>query len=296
MRNTRLKSILFFAPYLTCFLLFWLTPFVYGLILSLHKYSLTRGNGGFVGLENYANLFNKSSLYGEMFQSRMMNTLLFVVISVIPLVVIGLLLALLVQSLPSRVRNVFRTIFFISYAVSVTAVSAIFRWLLAGNGGYVNTLLVSSGIVKTAVPFLETQPFAWVSILIATIWWTIGFNMIMFINALNEIDISLKEAAALDGAGAIGRFIYIVLPGIKNVLFFVLMNTVIASFNLFGQCQLMTKGGPGQSTRTIMYGIFDVVLEKSNLGMGSAMALLTGLIMMAISLLQYFLTNRQGAE
>jgi multiple sugar transport system permease protein len=143
------------------------------------------------------------------------------------------------------------------------------------------------------MPWLEVQPFAWVSILIATIWWTIGFNMIMFINAINEIDPFLYEAAALDGAGEFHRLIHIILPGIKNVTFFILMNTIIASFNLYGQCMLMTKGGPGQSTQTIIMAINNVIFDKNDLGKGTAMALLTGMVMMAVSLLQFFFSREK---
>lgn len=291
MKPSKAKSFLFFLPYLICFLLFWLTPFVYGVILSTRKYSLTKGDGGFIGFSNYLKLFDESSIYGHLFLNGMKNTLLFVVISVIPLVIVGLALALLVQSLPRRAQKIYRTIFFISYAVSVTAVSAIFRWMFAGNGGYLNSVLMSLGILKESVPWLESQPYAWFSILAATLWWTVGFNMILFINALNEIDSFIFEAASLDGAVGLKRLWYITLPSIKNVFFFVLMNTIIASFNLYGQTNLMTRGGPGQSTQTVIMATAGVVFDKNNLGIGTAMALVTGIIMMLISLMQFFFTR-----
>ncbi len=293
MKVSKVRSTMFFLPYLLCFLTFWATPFVYGVYLSFRKYTLTKGDAGFVGLDNFIRIFETGSTYNHLFFLGLKNTILFVVISVIPLVVIGLGLALLVYFLPERLRPVFRTIFFISYAVSVTTVAAIFKWLFEGNGGYINSFAIRYGLLSKPILWLETLPYAWISITIATVWWTIGFNMMLFINALNEIDSSIIEASSLDGAKGLKLLRYIILPNIKNVFFFVLMTSVIASFNLFGQSYLMTKGNPGQSTQSLIQVIQGVVLDKNNLSMGIVMSLLMGIIIMAFSITQFFLTREQ---
>lgn len=163
---------MFIAPFLVCFGLFWLAPFVYGIYMSLHKLSPTRGNMGFIGLQNFLDLFNRDSMYSEAFFLGLKNTVIFVLVSVPLLVLVSLILALLVDNLPKKVQGFFRTIFFMSYAVSVTSVSAIFVWLFSGNGGFINNMLVKMHIISQPVPWLEAQPFALIVLVITTIWWT----------------------------------------------------------------------------------------------------------------------------
>jgi multiple sugar transport system permease protein len=220
------------------------------------------------------------------------NTLYFVVISVPPLVLISLGLALVIDNLPKRLKPIYRTIFFISYSISVTAVSAIFLWLFNGNGGYFNNVLESIGVIREPINWLGEQPYAWLTILITTVWWTIGFNMMLFINALDEVDSALYEAADLDGAGALSKFISVTWPQIRNVAFFIIIMTVIASFNLYGQTKLITGGGPEQSTNSLIMNIQTSVFGMNQLGIGSAMAIIMGLIMMVIIVLQYWLSYR----
>lgn len=284
---------MFIAPFLVCFGLFWLAPFVYGIYMSLHKLSLTRGNMGFIGLQNFLDLFNRDSMYSEAFFLGLKNTVIFVLVSVPLLVLVSLILALLIDNLPKKVQGFFRTIFFMSYAVSVTSVSAIFVWLFSGNGGFINNMLVKMHIISQPVPWLEAQPFALIVLVITTIWWTIGFNMMLFINALNGIDTALYEASAIDGANFWNQFKSIIFPGIKSVFAFVTLTTVIASFNVFGQPQLITKGGPTQSTKSLIMVIQQTIFDGNNLGMGTAMALLMGVVVMIFALLQNFLTREK---
>lgn len=293
MKVSKWKSTMFIAPFLVCFGLFWLAPFAYGIYMSLHKLSLTRGNMGFIGLQNFLDLFNKDSMYSEAFFLGLKNTIIFVLVSVPLLVVISLGLALLVDNLPKKVQGFFRTVFFLSYAVSVTSVSAIFVWLFSGNGGFINNMLVKMHVISQPVPWLEAQPFALIVLVITTIWWTIGFNMMLFINALNGIDTALYEASSIDGANFWNQFKSIIFPGIKSVFAFVTLTTVIASFNVFGQPQLITKGGPTQTTKSLIMVIQQTIFDGNNLGMGTAMALLMGVVVMIFALLQNFLTREK---
>lgn len=293
MKVSKWKSTMFISPFLVCFGLFWLAPFVYGIYMSVHKLSLTRGNMGFIGLQNFLDLFNKDSMYSEAFFLGLKNTVIFVLISVPLLVLISLGLALLVDNLPKKVQGFFRTIFFMSYAVSVTSVSAIFVWLFSGNGGFINNMLVKMHIISQPVPWLEAQPFAMIVLVLTTIWWTIGFNMMLFINALNGIDTALYEASSIDGANFWNQFKSIIFPGIKSVFAFVTLTTVIASFNVFGQPQLITKGGPTQTTKSLIMVIQQTIFDGNNLGMGTAMALLMGVVVMIFALLQNFLTREK---
>jgi multiple sugar transport system permease protein len=153
--------------------------------------------------------------------------------------------------------------------------------------------MMNIGIIKKAVPWMEQQPFVWVSLTVATVWWTIGYNMMLFVNALNEIDPQLYEASAIDGARYWKQFRYIIFPGIKNVFYFVLMTTIIASFNVYGQPRLMTKGGPGESTKPVIMVITSTIMDRNDLGIGSAMTLLMGIVIVICSIGQYFLTKEK---
>jgi multiple sugar transport system permease protein len=291
--STKTWAILMVSPFILCFILFWLAPMFLGVWVSLHNWNLSSGNNGFIGLQNYIDILTPGSLYNEAFMLALKNTLVFVVISVPPLVIIALGLALLLDQLPAKLKPVFRTIYFISYSISVTAVSAIFLWLFNENGGFINNLFLSIGILDKPISWLSEQPYAWTSVLIATVWWTIGFNMMLFINGLDEVDPSLYEAADLDGANGFKKFIYITLPQIKNVAFFIIIMTVISSFNLYGQSKLITAGGPEQSTTTLTMSIQNTVFGMNQLGVGSSMAILMGIIMLFVTASQYFMSYRK---
>lgn len=292
MKKKRSEAILFFAPFAICFAMFWLLPFGYGVYMSMCKFSLTKGNRGFIGIDNYAKIFSPDSLYFEAFMRGLSQTLIFVVASVPALVLVALLLALIVEALPQRTKAFYRTTYFMSYAISVTAVAAVFKWLFNGNGGYINSVLTSLGMLKAPIQWIETQPYAWVTLVIATVWWTVGYNMILFINALNGIDPALYEAADVDGANYTQKLFAITLPSINPVMGYVTLTSIIASFNMFGQSDLITRGGPRNTTSTLIGEINATIFNNSNLGVGTAMALVMGLIVTMLALLQQY-TQRE---
>ncbi|MGW9103435.1 carbohydrate ABC transporter permease [Priestia megaterium] len=292
-KSSKKWAILLISPFLIFFIVFWLAPLLYGGWISFHNWNVSNGDNGFNGLDNYIKILTPGTVFNQLFIKGLINTLVFVVISVPPLIIISLGLALVIDNLPSFLKAFFRTVFFLSYAVSVTAVSALFLWLFNGNGGFINNSLLSSGLIDTPINWLNSQPFAWVAILVATVWWTIGFNMLLFVNALDEVDGSLYEAADLDGAGPLAKLRYVTLPEIRNVMVFILMTTVIASFNLYGQTKLITGGGPEKSTTTLTMNIQQTVFDLNQLGIGSAMAILMGIIMMFVTGAQYWLSYKK---
>ena len=293
MKKKTMTGVLFVLPFILFFMMFWLIPFVYGIVMSVSKYSLVKGNQGFVGLDNYIKILFSSSMYNKSFWLGMKNTMIFVILTTPFLVLGSLALALLLDRLPDRVKGIFRTIYFASYAVSVTAVAAVFVWLMKGNGGYLNNLMMNLHIIDKAIPWMEQLPFVWVSLTAATIWWTIGYNMMLFVNALNEIDTQLYEASSIDGADFWTQLRYIIFPGIKNVFFFVLMTTIIASFNVYGQTRLMTQGGPGEATKPMIMMITSTIMDRNDLGVGSAMTILMGIVIVLCSVGQYYLTKEK---
>ncbi|MCD4837460.1 sugar ABC transporter permease [Neobacillus sedimentimangrovi] len=289
--KSQLTSSLFVLPYLFLFIVFLLIPIGYGAWISLHNWDLLNPVYQFVGFKNYTKIFDSDSYLNDLFFEGLKNTFQFVVYSVPLLVVVGLGLALLVNALPSKIKGFFRTVYFIPYAVSVSIVAIIWLWILDTNSGLINQYLQKWNIPM--IPWLTEMPWAWVSLVMATLWWTIGFNMVIFINALNDVPEELYEAGSLDGASRWQRLIYITLPSIKPTMLFVFITSTIASFNIYGQPFLMTRGGPGTETKVLLMNIVDEAFEQRQLGNAAAMSILMALIMIIISVLQFRISNRK---
>jgi multiple sugar transport system permease protein len=295
MRNSswksQLTSSLFVLPYLLLFVVFLLIPIGYGAWMSLHNWDLLNPVHEFVGFKNYFKIFDSDSYLNDLFFEGLKHTFQFVVFSVPLLVAVGLGLALLVNALPGKFKGIFRTVYFIPYAVSVSVVAIIWLWLLDTNSGLINQYLQRWNI--PLVPWLTDIPWAWISLVAATLWWTIGFNMVIFINALNDVSEELYEAGSLDGANRWQRFAHITLPTIKPTMLFIVITSTIASFNIYGQPYLMTRGGPGTSTKVLLMNIVDEAFKQRQLGNAAAMSLLMAFIMIVISVLQFRITNRK---
>jgi len=288
-RKTRKKisivPYLFVAPHLIFFTAFLAWPFLYGIYISLFRFDfLQPNNRPFIGLKNYADLFNPESVPFDDFWNGLSNTGEFILWSVLPLVGIALVLAVLLnRNYPGR--GIFRTIFFAPYTLSVTVASVLWWWIFQGQGGLVNNVL--KGIGLTPPNWLGDLPGAWIAITIATVWWTIGFNTIIFLTALQEIPKSLYEAASIDGANSRQQFFLITIPNLRSVLVFVLTITLIASANLFGQPYLMTGGGPAKGTQTVIYRIFIEGIQRSQMGRAAAMSILVALLLLSLTYLNF---------
>ncbi|MGE7879199.1 carbohydrate ABC transporter permease [Peribacillus muralis] len=289
--KSKATSSLFVLPYLLLFTVFLIAPIVYGVWISMHDWDLLNPVKEFVGLKNYLNIFDSESYLHNLFFEGLKNTFLFVIFSVPLLVAVGLGLALLLNALPKKMTGLFRTAYFIPYSVSVSIVAIIWLWIFDTNSGLINQYLQKLGI--SAIPWLTDVPWAWVSIIIATLWWTIGFNMVIFTNALNEVSEELYEAGSLDGANRWQTFIHITLPTIKPTMLFVTLTSTIASFNIYGQPYLMTRGGPGTSTQVLLMNIVEEGFNQRQLGNAAAMSILMAVIMIIISLVQFRLTREK---
>ena len=287
-RKTRKKisivPYLFIAPHLLFFAAFLAWPFFYGIYISLFRFDFLRPeNRPFVGLKNYANLFDPESVQFDKFWNALGNTIEFMLWSVPPLVGIALLLAVLLnRNYPGR--GVFRTIFFAPYTLSVTVASVLWWWIFQQTG-LVNQVLQLIG--GKPVNWLGDLPGAWVAITVATVWWTIGFNTIIFLTALQEIPKSLYEAASLDGANSRQQFFLITIPMLRSVLVFVLTISLIASANLFGQPYIMTGGGPADGTQTVIYRIFFEGILRSQMGTAAAMSIFVAVLLLSLTYLNF---------
>jgi len=276
---------LFIAPHLLFFTAFLAWPFFYGIYISLFKFDFLRPEKRpFVGLQNYVELFDPKSVPFDDFWNRLSNTGEFILWSVLPLVGIALVLAVLLnRNYPGR--GIFRTIFFAPYTLSVTVAAVLWWWIFQGQGGLVNNILEGLGL--NPPNWLGDMPGAWIAITIATVWWTIGFNTIIFLTALQEIPKSLYEAASIDGANSQQQFLLITVPMLRSVLVFVLTITLIASANLFGQPYLMTGGGPAEGTQTVIYRIFIEGIQRSQMGRAAAMSIFVAVLLLSLTYLNF---------
>ncbi|CAN5894671.1 sugar ABC transporter permease [soil metagenome] len=295
-RRGSLTPYLFILPHLVFFGLFVGFPFFSGLWISFHEYDYLRPERTtFVGLQNYLNLFTLGDIKFNEFWNALGNTAEFVVYSVPPLVIIPLGLAVLLNT-KTPGRNFFRGIYFAPWVLSVAVVGLLWWWIFQSQGGLVNAYLGNFGVKPPR--WLSSMPWAWVSIVVATVWWTVGFNMIIFLAALQDIPSSLYEAAAIDGANTRQSFFNITLPLLRPVMIFIIIITIIASFNLFGQPVFMTGGGPAQpsgggSTEPVMYRIYNEGFVRPFQGSAAAMSFVVATIMIAVSYLNFMVFGKR---
>ena len=279
-----LTPYIFMAPYLLLFLLFIVIPAVYGIWISLHNWDYLLPGKPFVGLENYLDLFRAESTTSRPFWESMEATGKFTLYSVPLLVVIPLLVALMLnENFPGR--SFFRAVYFAPYVLGVAVIGVLWRYLLDPNVGLVNYYLGLLGIGN--IPWITALPWAWISLVGVTVWWTLGFNAVIYLAGLQDIDPELYNAAKVDGANRWQRFLYITLPGLRPVLLFVITVTILASANMFGQAYIITQGAPGNETRTAIMYIAEEGLRQFNMGAAAAMSYVLALALLLISILNF---------
>jgi multiple sugar transport system permease protein len=284
---------LFLAPYLVLFGTFVLGPIVLGLWMSLHSWDFTLPNKPFVGLDNYRELFEPGSVTFDPFWNSMQATGIFTLFSVPLLIVVPLAVALVMNE-KFRGRNMFRAIYFAPYVLGVAVVGVMFRFLLDRNIGAINSYAETLGLPGDTA-WLSSIPAAWVSLVGVTVWWTLGFNAVIYIAGLQEIPQELYEAARVDGAGWWQSFRNVTLPGLRPVTMFVTLVTVIASANMFGQAFVMTNGAPARETQTAIFWIAETGLQNFQMGQASAASWILTLALMLLSLALFGAFRARGS-
>lgn len=271
---------LFTAPFLIVYIFVLLVPLGYGIFISLHDWRLLGDEVVFVGAANYVRM-----LTGDpRFWTSLWHTLQFTVISSPLIIAVGLLQAVALNR-AGRSLVVLRGIFFASYVLSISVITLIWSMLLHPTQGLLGEVLRTVGIQPIA--WLSDSTFAMPAIVLTTVWWSAGFNTVVFLAGLQDIPRPLYEAAALDGAGPVRSFRSITIPMLRRPMLFVLITQVVWSFQIFGQVWLMTKGGPNGSTRVLVQYIYETGFRDLKVGYASAMATGLFVLMLVISLVQY---------
>ncbi|MDX8045192.1 sugar ABC transporter permease [Gracilibacillus sp. S3-1-1] len=288
--QSKFAPLFFVGPHIILFLVFILIPSIYGIYASFTKWNLV-GNPEWVGLDNYKTILtNSDSTFYSQFFNGMQNTFIFVGLSVPLMIVIPLLIAVAMEHKEVKFTSLFQTLIYIPGLVSISAAALIWSLIFNAQLGVVNNLFGSEVVWST------TQPYAWLIIIIITIWAGIGGNMIIYRAGINGVSKDLYEAAEIDGAGPIRKFFNVTLPAIKFPLIYTMVMTTAGAFNVFAQPLMMTEGGPRQSTTVLMMYIRDLAFShgESIAGMASAMAVLLGIVILIISAIQYYIMNRNA--
>lgn len=293
-KHGRATPWLFLAPYLALFGLFVIAPVVYGAWISLHRWDYTLPGKPFVGLENYQDLFDSSSTVYADFWNSMQATGIFTLASVPLLLVVPLIVAL-VMNKKFAGRNLFRAVYFAPYVLGVAVVAVLWRYLLDRNIGLVNYYLGVLGLPDDTA-WTTSTPAAWFALVGVTVWWTLGYNSVIYLAALQDIPRELYEAARVDGANAWQQFRNVTIPGLRPVLVFITMITILASANMFGQSYLITQGGPGRETRTAIYEIAETGLRQYQMGSAAAMSYVLTAFLMVLSVLIFWLFRERKSS
>ena len=282
------RGLLFVAPFLLLYTIILIYPLFRGLWLSFNQVDVF-GDGHFVGFGNYANLARD-----PIFLTSMLNTFVVTLMIVPVLTALALGLAIALNN-AGRGAALLRGVFFSSAVLSVTIVTLIWRFVLAPDAGLLGELWSSFGWAP--LPFLSDPDLVLPAIAVTTIWWSLGLPMLLFLAGLQQIPQDMYEAAALDQSKPWTTFWRVTLPALRRTLVLVVMLQTAAQLQIFGQSQLMTGGGPSGASRTAVLFLFESAFGRWELGYASAAAEVLFLIILAITLTQYWLTGRaSGAQ
>ncbi len=274
---------LFILPSLIPLILFTLGPMMASAVISVLKWDLLRP-AKFVGLNNFTAL-----LADPDFKAAVGHTLVFIV-GYLPLVYFGGLGLALLLNQKLRASNLFRSAYFLPVVTSWVVVALVWRWLLNPQGGVVNSALAAVGLTG---PGWWTDP-AWAmpSVILASAWKDLGFVMIIMLAGLQAIPTEYYEAAEVDGAGRWGRFRHITMPLLSASTFFVLVISLINSFQVFDQVWVMTNGGPAGASSVVVEQIVRHAFKYNQMGYASAMSWVLFAVILAVTIVQFRLQRR----
>ena len=277
------------GPALTALTVFFVLPVVAAFVLSFTDFDIygvaDLGNVRFVGLSNYSRLLQE-----PLFGKALANTALFVFVGAPLSLAASLGAALLLHARVARWQAVFRTALFAPVVTTVVAVAVIWRYVLHTRYGFLNYALGALGIEP--VDWLGDPRWAMPAIILFAVWKNFGTNMVILLAGLQAIPEDQYEAARLDGAGALAQFRHITLPALAPTLLMVTLMTMVGYFQLFAEPYVMTRGGPVQSTTSILYFMFEEGFKWWNLGFASAVAFVLFAILAAGAALQLALARR----
>jgi multiple sugar transport system permease protein len=283
-RRSALAGYLFILPNVVGFLVFSAVPVLGALAISTLDWDML-GAPRFVGLGNYAELLGRDALFRQVLG----NTAYYVLGTVPTGLVLGLALAL---AMNARVPGIafLRAVFFMPVIASSVAVAMVWRWLYNRDFGLIDAVL--SGLGLPAVPWLSSTEWAMPAVIVLAVWKHLGFNMVLYLAGLQSVPQPLYEAAEIDGANAWQRLRHVTLPALAPTTFFVLVISVIGSFQVFDLAFVLTSGGPANATTTVVMYVYAQAFQLFRMGYAAAVAWLLFGIVLAVTLVQWRLQRR----
>ena len=269
---------LFLMPKLIFFVVFLIIPIAWSVLLSFQKYGVF--NSEWVGLKNYIDAFRN-----QVFRAALWNTLRYTLITVPSFTFIALVIAGLLQPLGKRSQNFFRGVFYLPSVTSMVIIAMVWRWMYNYRFGIFNYILSFFGLAP--VDWLGQSATALPALMLMTILIPPGSGIIIYSAAINNINPSLYEAAEIDGANGFQKWLKITIPLLKPTTLYLVVLYTISSFQVFTQIMMMTKGGPGYATETIVYIIYKTAFRDFNFGLASAQAVLLFFIIMIFAVVQF---------
>lgn len=284
-RGHRLLAALFLAPTVVGIAVFTVVPIVGSVVLSFFHWDVI-DSPRYAGAANYREVFTDSTVLVSF-----RNTLVFMLLAVGLQLVLALALALAVDGrMPPWLRSAFRSAFFFPLMLSAASVSVVMKYLFNQDFGAVNWLLGHVGIAP--VPWLTSENSAMAAVVLAYVWQQFGFSFLLFVGGLNNIPREIHEAAALDGARGLRKHLGVTLPLLSPTLLVASVVGIINALQVFEQPYVLTDGGPGDSTRTVVMVIYQTAFEQLRFGEASAVGVLLFVLIMAVTALQFRLSRR----
>jgi multiple sugar transport system permease protein len=282
-------GLLFLTPFLVLYLLFIIGPAIYMVVMSFFDTSLVRaGLGGFAGFANYGEALSSPDFWASMW-----HTVLFTILTTPPLVVLSFVFALLADRV-RRGRWFFRLAFFLPYILPSAVVALIWIWLYTPALGLLTKTATALGFPEPN--WLGNPSLAMWSLAITTLWWTLGFNFVLYLAGLQDIPRDLYEAASMDGAGPWNQIVHITIPMLARTTTLVVVLQVIASLKVFDQMYIMTSGGPNYATRSLLEYVYDLGFTDFRTGYAAAASTLFFIVVLAVSAVWLILTRRQEQQ
>lgn len=286
--NTKWKSIattlLFVMPALIPLIIFWIYPICRSIWISFTNWDFMTPDYDFVFLKNYISIFRDSRFYNALW-----NTVVFTAGTLVPTIVGGLGLALLLQK-DFKGSGIFKFVLFSPWITPTVAISIVWTWIFQPQDGLAN--LVLGFFYLPALKWISSSETAMLSVIVVTVWKSLGYAMIFYLSALENVPTEFYEASSLDGAKKWQQFRYITLPSISPTTFFLMIITMVNSLQAYDQIQILTQGGPSGSTRTLLYMYYQLGFQEFNMGEATAVAVVMIIITAGLSLIQFIVSKK----
>lgn len=275
---------LFVLPALIPLMIFWIYPILKSLVISFTNWDYMSPEYDFVFFDNFIRLFSDARFY-----QALSNTVVFTIGTLVPTIVGGLLLALLLQKYFYG-SGLVKFILFSPWITPTVAVSIVWTWIYEPDTGIANAIL--NFFHLPGLQWIQSSDTAMLSVIIVTVWKSLGYAMIFYLSALDKVPKGLYEASSLDGATRWQDFVHITIPSISPTTFFLMIITMINSLQAYDQIQILTQGGPSGSTRTLLYMYYQLGFQEFDMGQATAVAMVLIVITVLLSVFQFQASKR----